>query len=383
MDLLEEIKQRKNEGLFRTRKTLGSSQGALITVDGEEYLNFSSNDYLGLANNDSLKTCMVEAINEYGLGAGSSQMLVGYSLPHQRLEKKLSAFLNRDAALVFSSGYLANLAVASVLVDTNTVILQDKLNHASLIDAAQLSKGRLVRYRHCDLVHLKKLLEKYKQYNLLVMTDGVFSMDGDYAPLVEIAGLCKTYNATLIVDDAHGLGVLGGSGAGLLEHLKLSQAEVPLLIGTFGKSFGASGAFVSGSTLHVEAFIQKARTYIYTTAIPPALASAVYCAIDLVVDGKELRHNINDLIEHYKNVISETRLNTSNSSSHIQPIIVGCQDETMLLSDALYKDKILAVAIRPPTVAKGTSRLRLSITAAHNKKQVTDLVTTIKNNLYE
>jgi 8-amino-7-oxononanoate synthase len=383
VDLVEEIKLRKDEGLFRTRRTLGSSQGALITIDGEEYLNFSSNDYLGLANNDSLKTCMVEAINEYGLGAGSSQMVVGYSVPHQRLEKKLAAFLNRDAALVFSSGYLANLAVASVLVDTNTVILQDKLNHASLIDAAQLSKGRLVRYRHCDLDHLKKLLEKYKQYNLLVMTDGVFSMDGDYAPLVEIAALCKSYNATMIVDDAHGLGVLGSSGAGLLEHLKLSQAQVPLLVGTFGKSFGASGAFVSGSTLHVEAFIQKARTYIYTTAIPPALASAVCCAIDLVIDGKELRQNINDLIDHYKNLIFETRLDISNSRSHIQPLIVGGQDETMLLSDVLYKNKILAAAIRPPTVAKGTSRLRISITAAHNKKQVADLVTTIKNNLYE
>ena len=200
-----------------------------------------------------------------------SQLVVGHSTPHKMLEKRLAEFLNRDAALVFSSGYLANLAIASVLIDSNTIILQDKLNHASLIDAAQLSKGRLVRYRHSDINHLKFLLEKYKNNNLVVMTDGVFSMDGDFAPIVEIAKLCKTYDAFLIVDDAHGLGVLGDTGAGLLELQKLDQLQVPLLIGTFGKSFGGCGAFVSGSALHVEAFIQKARNlYIYNSyaAIP-------------------------------------------------------------------------------------------------------------------
>lgn len=383
MNLVDEIEQRKKERLFRTRRAIGSSQGPLIKINGEEYLNFSSNDYLGLANNDVLKTCMIEAVKEYGLGAGSSQLVVGYSKPHQRLEKRLAEFLGRDAALVFSSGYLANLAAASVLIDSNTIILQDKLNHASLIDAALLSKGRLVRYRHSDLGHLKTLLEKYKQYNLVVMTDGVFSMDGDCAAISEISNLCKTYNALLIVDDAHGLGVLGDTGAGLLESENIGQSQVPLLIGTFGKSFGVSGAFVSGSALYVEAFIQKARTYIYTTAMLPSIAATLTKAIELVADGRGLRQNLDSLIAYYKDLMSEAGLDTSEHRSHVQPFKVGSLNKVIALSDALYNNNIVAAPIRPPTVPKGTSRLRLSFTAAHNKKQVDRLVQAIKINLNE
>lgn len=382
MNLVDEINQRKSDGLYRTRKTINSSQGSSIVIDGEEYSNFSSNDYLGLANNEILKRSMTEAIKEFGLGAGSSQLVVGHSVPHEVLENKLAAFLNRDAALVFSSGYLANLAIASVLIDQKTIILQDKLNHASLIDAAQLSNGRLVRYRHNDVKHLKLLLEKYKENNLVVMTDGVFSMDGDYAPVVEISKLCNTYNAILIVDDAHGLGVLGDTGAGLLELQRLDQSQVPILIGTFGKSFGGSGAFVSGSELHIDAFIQKARTYIYTTAIPPSLAVAMTRAIELVAGAVDLRQNIKSLIAYYKELMLEEKLETSESMSHIQPFIVGNVNKATKLSDALFKNKLLAAAIRPPTVPKNTSRLRLSFTAAHNKEQVAHLVQAIKINLH-
>jgi 8-amino-7-oxononanoate synthase len=383
VNLVEEINERKRNGLFRTRRVIDSAQGPLIKIEEEEYLNFSSNDYLGLANNEELKDCMAQAINQYGVGAGSSQLVVGHSRPHQQLEESLSAFLKRDAALIFPTGYQANLAVASVMVDSNTIILQDKLNHASLIDAAQLSKGRLVRYRHKDTKHLENLLEKYKQHNLIVMTDGVFSMDGDVAPLIEIVALCEAYNAFLVVDDAHGLGVLGESGAGLLEELGLNQKQVPLLIGTFGKSFGASGAFVSGGALHVESFVQKARTYIYTTAILPALAVTITRAIDLVINSNSLRQHLNNLIINYNNLISESGLYVSDSRSHIQPFIVGGAGDAVTLSEALYENNILAVAIRPPTVPKGTSRLRLSITAAHTQEQVARLVTAIKNNFNE
>lgn len=383
MNLVDELNQRKSDGLYRNRRAITSSQGPLIEVDGDEFLNFSSNDYLGLANNDVLKGSMIEAIKEYGLGAGSSQLVVGYSAPHKSLEKRLAEFLNRDAALVFSSGYLANLAVASVLIDSNTIVLQDKLNHASLIDAAQLSKGRLVRYRHSDIDHLKILLEKYKQYNLVLMTDGVFSMDGDFAPVIELAKLCKTYNAIMIVDDAHGLGVLGDRGAGLLELQNLDQSQVPLLIGTFGKSFGGSGAFISGSALYVDAFIQKARTYIYTTAMLPSLAVAMTQAIGMVENADDLRQKLCSLIEHYKELMREVNLVARDSCSHIQPFIVGSADKTVKLSDALFQNNILAVAIRPPTVPKGTSRLRLSFSATHNKEQVACLVQGIKNNLNE
>ncbi|HIM08172.1 MAG TPA: 8-amino-7-oxononanoate synthase, partial [Gammaproteobacteria bacterium] len=282
MNLAEEINQRKSSGLYRERKIINSAQGALIEIEGQQYINFSSNDYLGFANNAELKDCMIAAIDKYGVGAASSQLIVGHLTPHKLLEEKLSQFLDRDAALIFPTGYQANLAIASVLIDSNTVVLQDKLNHASLIDSALLSKGKLVRYRHNDVENLKTLLEKNKKYNLVVMTDGVFSMDGDYALLREIAELSKKYNALLIVDDAHGLGVLGERGAGLLEVLNLDQQQVPIIIGTFGKSFGASGAFVSGSKLHIEAFIQKARTYIYTTALLPSIAATMTRAIDLV-----------------------------------------------------------------------------------------------------
>ena len=383
MKLVDELNQREFDGLYRVRRTIDSYQGPLVVIDDEEYLNFSSNDYLGLANNEVLKASMIAAIEAYGVGAGSSQLVVGHSTPHKMLEKRLAEFLNRDAALVFSSGYLANLAIVSVLIDSNTIILQDKLNHASLIDAAQLSKGRLVRYRHSDINHLKFLLEKYKNNNLVVMTDGVFSMDGDFAPIVEIAKLCKTYDAFLIVDDAHGLGVLGDTGAGLLELQKLDQLQVPLLIGTFGKSFGGCGAFVSGSALHVEAFIQKARTYIYTTAMLPSLAAAMTQAIDLVENAGELRQNLFRLIKLYKELMQDAKLEASESGSHIQPLIIGNANKTVELSESLYKNKLLAAAIRPPTVAKGTSRLRLSFTAAHNKEQVARLVRAIKNNLDE
>jgi 8-amino-7-oxononanoate synthase len=378
VNLAEEINQRKTSGLYRERKIINSAQGALIETEGQQYLNFSSNDYLGFANNAELKDCMIAAINKHGVGAASSPLMAGYLTPHKLLEEKLSQFLNRDAALIFPTGYQANLAIASVLIDSNTVVLQDKLNHASLIDSALLSKGKLVRYRHNDVENLKTHLEKHKENNLVIMTDGVFSMDGDYALLKEIAELSKTYNALLIVDDAHGLGVLGKTGAGLLEELSLCQQQVPLLVGTFGKSFGASGAFVSGSKLHIEAFIQKARTYIYTTALMPSIAATMTRAIDMVIEGDNLRKNIKDLVLHYKQQAAGPGLNTGESKSHIQPLIIGKAAQVLAASKELYENKILVTAIRPPTVPKNTSRLRISITAKHTKDQIDLLVESLK-----
>ncbi len=374
---VKELEQRKKDGLFRKRQVVYSSQAPVINIEDKEYINFSSNDYLGFANNKKLKEQMVEAIQRYGLGAGSSQLLVGHSLAHSELEKKLAEFLNREAALVFSTGYQANLAIASTLIDENTVVLQDKLNHASLIDSALLSKGKLVRYKHNDIDHLKGLFEKYKNKKLILMTDGVFSMDGDHAPLLEIADLCKTYNAILIVDDAHGIGVLGKTGAGLLEDLQLGEEDVPLLIGTFGKSFGASGAFVSGNRLFVEMFIQKARTYIYTTALMPAIAATMTYAIGMIIDGDPLRKNINELINVYKAGLNKNKLDQRISTSHIQPYIVGNADKALQLSKSLKDKKILVSAIRPPTVPKDTSRLRISFTATHSKEQVEKLTASL------
>lgn len=372
-----ELEHLKKTGLYRKRKSLNSSQGSIVNIDGNDYINFSSNDYLGFADNLELKDTMIEAIKKYGLGAGSSQLLVGHSVAHSKLETKLASFLNRDAALVFSTGYQANLAIASVLIKEDTIIFQDKLNHASLIDCALLSKGKLVRYKHGDANHLKILLEKYKDKKKVVMTDGVFSMDGDYAPLLEISDLCKVYDALLIVDDAHGVGVLGNRGAGLLEFLGLTQSNVPLLIGTFGKSFGASGAFVAGNRLLVEMFIQKARTYIYTTALMPSIAATMTHAIDMIVCGEDLRKHIKDLINVYKKGFSKIGKEKGNSESHIQPFIVGDPVKTLGLSKSLQDKNILVSAVRPPTVPKNTSRLRVSLTASHTAEQVSFLTSSL------
>lgn len=371
---IKELEQRKNDGLYRKREVVHSSQGSIITINDEEYINFSSNDYLGFASNQSLKDHLIQAIDVYGIGAGSSQLLVGHSSAHKHLENRLAEFLNREAALVFSTGYQANLAVGSALINDDTVILQDKLNHASLIDSALLSKGKLVRYKHSDLEHLKSLFQKYKNNKIVLMTDGVFSMDGDYAPLIEIAEICKMHGAILIVDDAHGIGVLGKNGAGLLEELGLNQSDVPLLVGTFGKSFGASGAFVAGSRLLIEMFIQKARTYIYTTALMPAIASTMSLAIDMIDNGDQLRNRIKELIHCYKLCLEKNQLDQGSSVSHIQPYIIGETEKALNLSRSLKDKKLLVSAIRPPTVPKGTSRLRISLTATHSVNQVQALV---------
>jgi 8-amino-7-oxononanoate synthase len=378
MGLQEEIDQRKKAGLYRKRRRIDSAQGSKVKIEDQDYINFSSNDYLGLANNEKLKELMIGAIKSYGIGAGSSQLLVGHLAPHQKLEEKLSKFLNRDASLIFPTGYQANLAIASALIDSDTVVFQDKLNHASLIDAALLSKGMLVRYRHNDTAHLETLLQKYTDKKFLIMTDGVFSMDGDTAPLLDIVELCNIYNANLIVDDAHGLGVLGETGAGLLEELGLNQSQVPLLIGTFGKSFGASGAFIAGSDLYIDTFIQKARTYIYTTALIPAVAATLVNTIDYIVEGRDLRKKIKNNIEHFKRCLKEAGINQPDSITTIQPLIIGETDKTLELSDMLFDKKIIVSAVRPPTVPKNTSRLRISITALHTEEQIEFLVACIK-----
>ena len=379
-DFIEELEQRKKDNLYRKREVIQSSQGSIINIEGEEYINFSSNDYLGFANDQQLKDYMITAIDEYGLGAGSSQLLVGHFSAHRKLEKSLADFLNREASLVFSTGYQANLAIASTLIDEDTVVLQDKLNHASLIDSALLSKGKLVRYKHADIEHLKSLLEKYRNKRLILMTDGVFSMDGDFAPLKEIAELCKKYKVILIVDDAHGIGVLGKNGAGLLEELGLSQDDVPLLIGTFGKSFGANGAFIAGSKLFIEVFIQKARTYIYTTALMPAVAATMAKAIEMISEAELLRSRIKSLIDTYRTNLKKNGFAESLSNSQIQPFIVGEADKALSLSQSLRDEKILVSAIRPPTVPKNTSRLRISFTASHTVDQVEAFVSALAKN---
>ncbi|MEQ8938805.1 MAG: aminotransferase class I/II-fold pyridoxal phosphate-dependent enzyme, partial [Gammaproteobacteria bacterium] len=245
-DVEQALQQLREKDLYRSRHPLQSAQGPEIRIAGRQLINFSSNDYLGLANDARIKNWLIDALQVLGVGAGASQLIVGYNETHRELELALSGWLQRDATLLFPSGYMANLAIASTLIDKNSVVIQDKLNHASLIDAATLSPGKLARYPHSDMQALERLLIKHNEKKRVVMTDGVFSMDGDCARLQEITELCAMYNALLVVDDAHGIGALGQQGAGLVESLALTQQQVPLLVGTFGKAFGISGAFVSG-----------------------------------------------------------------------------------------------------------------------------------------
>ena len=360
------------QGLLRKRQPFSGAQGAVLSFDGTDYLNFSSNDYLGLANDPRLKECMIEAVQKYGVGAGASQLIVGYSEAHQQLEERLAEFLNRDAAIIFSSGYLANLAIASSLIDKNTVVIQDKLNHASIIDAAMLSAGKLIRYPHSNMERLASLLDENRQSKKIVMTDGIFSMDGDAAKLVQISELCHQYGALLVVDDAHGIGVLGETGGGLIQQLDLEQTNVPLLIGTFGKAFGAAGAFIAGEKALIEIMVQKARSYIYTTGMLPAAAATMVASIDLVEAGVHLRRRVEQNVLQYKDEFKYAGQG-ADANSHIQPVIFGDIASTVSVSETLFDRQIIATPIRPPTVPKGASRLRLSFTAVHQPEQISAL----------
>ncbi len=360
--------------MYRTRRAISSAQGPTVIIAGKELINFSSNDYLGLAAHPELLETFKQAVDTYGVGAGSSQLVCGHSAVHAELEESLAKFTGRQRSLVFSSGYLANLAVASSLVNRDDIIIEDKLDHASLIDAARLSQARQKRYRHADTDAAERLLKKHQLKNKLVLTDGVFSMDGDIAPLTPLAKICRKYDAMLMVDDAHGFGVLGKKGGGVLEHLGLDNNEVPILMGTFGKSLGVMGAFVAGDETLIEVLIQKARSYIYTTALPPAVAVTVTRALGLVEHEGWRRDNLINLINQFRLGCQQLGLKISPSETAIQPLVIGDPKEAIQVSEMLYQKGILIPAIRPPTVPPGTSRLRISLSAAHDGSQINYLL---------
>ncbi len=371
-DVEQALQQLREKDLYRSRHPLQSAQGPEIRIAGRQLINFSSNDYLGLANDARIKNWLIDALQVLGVGAGASQLIVGYNETHRELELALSGWLQRDATLLFPSGYMANLAIASTLIDKNSVVIQDKLNHASLIDAATLSPGKLARYPHSDMQALERLLIKHNEKKRVVMTDGVFSMDGDCARLQEIAELCAMHNALLVVDDAHGIGALGQQGAGLVESLALTQQQVPLLVGTFGKAFGISGAFVSGDSRLIDLLLQKARTYIYTTAMLPAVAATLVKTLELVRNASDLRQQLRTNIDLLKSQVPALA-----SDTHIQPLVIGASNHALNASNRLREQGVLAMAIRPPTVPNGTARLRISLSAAHTRQHINALATAV------
>jgi len=368
---------RQAQHLERRRRVLDGSHPVDIQMDGQPLLNFSSNDYLGLASHPELVAALKKAADNHGVGSGASALVTGFRTEHQLLERELAAFLNREKVLLCSSGYLANLAVATSLAGRGDVIIQDKLCHASLIDAARLSGARLSRYSHLDMAALQRRLSIPHDGNTLVVSDGIFSMDGDTAPLKKMSSLCREHQAWLAVDDAHGIGVCGPGGRGSVAAAGLSALDVPILTGTLGKAFGCFGAFIAGSEKLINHLVNEARSYIYTTAMPPALAASARAALRRVIEDEWRREQLRVLIRHFRQGAASRGLDLMDSDSPIQPMIIGESEAAINLAAHLQQKGFLVVAMRPPTVRKGTARLRITLTAAHQATQLDALLDAI------
>jgi 8-amino-7-oxononanoate synthase len=335
-------------------------------------VNFCGNDYLGLSAHPEVVRAFADAVMKHGVGSGASHLVTGHTREHDVLEEALAAFTGRERALVYSTGYMANLGVIGALADQKAAIVADKLNHASLVDGCRLSGAKLTRYRHGDADHATELLAAIapEVHTRLLVTDGVFSMDGDLAPLPELARSCRTAQAWLVVDDAHALGIVGATGRGSCEHFGLGAEEVPVLIGTFGKAFGSFGAFVAGDADLIEFLIQKSRTYIYTTALPPAVAAATFAALEVAQRDTWRRERV---LAHARRVHGVLGL-PGTSVSPIVPVIFGDEARALAASRELESRGILVTAIRPPTVPAGTARLRVTLSATHEEAQVDALI---------
>ena len=368
-DLNARLAARRADHLYRHRPLLDSPQGPQVVVDGQPLLAFCNNDYLGLANHPQVIEAWQTGAARWGVGGGASHLVIGHSTPHHALEEALADFTGRPRALLFSNGYMANLGAVTALVGQGDTVLEDRLNHASLLDAGLLSGARFNRYLHNDAASLAKRLDKACG-NTLVVTDGVFSMDGDVADLPALAREANSKGAWLMVDDAHGFGALGANGGGLVEHFGLSVAQVPVLMGTLGKAFGTSGAFVAGSEELIESLIQFARPYIYTTSQPPALACATLKSLELLRTEHWRREHLNTLINQFRRGAEQIGLQLMDSFTPIQPILMGDSARALRLSQRLRERGLLVTAIRPPTVPAGGARLRVTLSAAHTEAQV-------------
>lgn len=367
------LAQRREQGLYRQRLTLDSAQGPIVHLDGREYLNFCSNDYLGLAAHPRLVTSFQRAAAEYGVGSGASHLVCGHSRPHHELEEALAELTGRPRALLFSSGFAANTGTLTTLLQAGDNVFQDRLNHASLLDGGLHSGARFRRFGHNDMADLERKLSA-AQGPKLVAVDGVFSMDGDCAPLAELAAVCRQRDAWLMVDDAHGIGVMGAGGAGSVQAAGLGVEDVPVLMATLGKALGTGGAFVAGDDDLIEGLIQQARNYIYTTAIAPAVAAATLTSLAILQDESWRREHLTALIQRFRDGAAQLGLPLMASASAIQPLMVGDASSAMAMSQKLREQGLLIGAIRPPTVPAGTSRLRITLSAAHSEQQVDRLL---------
>jgi 8-amino-7-oxononanoate synthase len=363
---------------LRTRRIVESAQGPRLTIDGHEYLAFASNDYLGLANDPRLNTAAKNAIDRYGIGAGASHMVSGHMAPHHELEVALARFMGMDSALYFGSGYAANLGILTSLAARGDHIFADKLNHACLNDGALLSNANFHRYAHGDLDKLRSLLAASANNGSntarrLVVSDAVFSMDGDIAGLPALLKIAEEFDALLVIDDAHGFGVLGKNGRGSLEHFGLKSDHI-VYMATLGKAAGVYGAFVAGQSDVIEWILQTARTYLFSTATPPMIASALLESLKIIDEDSVRRTHLHELIQFFTSSLKLKNCTLKFSETAIQPIIVGKNNCALHFADELKKRGIWVPAIRPPTVPAGTARLRVSLNAGHTKADVLELI---------
>ena len=363
-------------GLTRQRFAREGAQGPRIVVEGREYLAFCSNDYLGLANHPRIVRAAIDAALRHGIGQGASHLLSGHSAAHERLESALAEFVRMPRALLFSGGYLANIGAVTALAGPEDAVFSDALNHASLIDGVRLSRAQVVRYPHADVDFLSKALAASSGKTRLIVTDGVFSMDGDMAPIPALLDLCERHDALLLVDDAHGFGIVGTEGRGSAEHFGVRSPRV-VYVGTLGKAAGVSGAFVAGTAEVVETILQRARTYIYTTAAPAMLAAAVEASLQIIETEEWRRERLRKLIGALREPLREAGAELTPSSTPIQPLVLGANAKALSASAALRERGIVVPAIRPPTVPEGTARLRISLSAAHTEQDVSRLVTAL------
>lgn len=382
--LVDDLAALDEKNLRRTRRTLDTPQSAHVTVDGKNYVAFCGNDYLGLASHPELIAAAQSGATQFGVGAGASHLVLGHTRAHENLEQQLAAFVQLPRALLFSTGYMANLGVVTALLNRDDAVFADRLNHASLNDACLLARAQFKRYAHNNLEQLERLLSTTKAKRKLIVADAVFSMDGDIAPVPELLALAERYDAWLLLDDAHGFGVLGDGandkGRGVLEHFNVTHPRI-IYMATLGKAAGVFGAFVAGETTLIETLMQRARTYIYTTAMPPLLACAVSKSIELIAAGASLRRQLAENIIQLKQMVTNGLpggWKLLPSITAIQPLVIGDNRAATDVAEKLAARGVLVPAIRPPTVPQGTARLRISLSAAHSKDDVLLLCDALK-----
>ena len=365
-DLGSELRALYRQNRYRVVRCVETCQEPRIRMDGREFALFCSNNYLGLANHPALKRAAIDALNTYGCSTAASALISGYMTPHAELENRMARFLGTEAAIAFPTGYTANLGAIPALIDLNDIIFSDRLNHRSIIDGCRLSRARVAVYRHCDVAHLESLLKTAADYRRrLIVTDGVFSMDGDIAPLPELVALAERYAAILMVDDAHATGVLGPDGRGTFDHFGMSPAAIDIHMTSGSKALGASGGFICGTSALIDAIRNRAPAYIYTTAMPPDACASTAAALDLIQRDARSRQRLWHNTKIIRDRLLSMGFDLARSQTQILPLCVGDAQKTVAISDYLYDRGIYLYAIRPPTVPEGQSRLRLSVMATH------------------